>query len=88
MSWVLPKSRWRTVGLICRYILLVLMLGHHRRGLVHEGHHAVPGAKPAVDPVLSAALRPDGLRNALPYALQTSILILFGILFCWVSAGF
>lgn len=24
----------------------------------------------------------------LPYALQTSILILFGILFCWVSAGF
>src|SRR3546814_18647849 len=23
-----------------------------------------------------------------PYALQTSILILFGILFCWVSAGF
>ena len=26
--------------------------------------------------------------QVLPYALQTSILILFGILFCWVSAGF
>ena len=27
-------------------------------------------------------------QQVLPYALQTSILILFGILFCWVSAGF
>jgi membrane glycosyltransferase len=26
--------------------------------------------------------------QVLPYALQTGILILFGILFCWVSAGF
>jgi membrane glycosyltransferase len=36
-------------------------------------------------------LQPAVLQTAqqvLPYALQTSILILFGILFCWVSAGF
>ena len=30
----------------------------------------------------------DTVVQVWPYALQTSILILFGILFCWVSAGF
>jgi membrane glycosyltransferase len=40
-----------------------------------------------MDEVGSADLM-QTVQQVLPYVLQTSILILFGILFCWVSAGF
>ena len=86
---VLPKARWRTVGSIRRYILLVLMLGQtivagwYMKGIMpYQGWSFVD-----LDEVLHQPLMQTAVQ-VLPYALQTSILILFGILFCWVSAGF
>ena len=86
---VLPKARWRTVGSIRRYILLVLMLGQtivagwYMKGIMpYQGWSFVDLEEVLHQPLLQTA------QQVLPYALQTSILILFGILFCWVSAGF
>jgi len=86
---VLPKSRWRTVGSIRRYILLVLMLGQtivagwYMKGIMpYQGWSFVDLEEVLHQPLMQTA------QQVLPYALQTSILILFGILFCWVSAGF
>ncbi|MBD1551857.1 glucans biosynthesis glucosyltransferase MdoH [Pseudomonas typographi] len=85
----LPKARWRTVGSIRRYILLVLMIGqtivagYYMKGLMpYQGWALVDLQEVARQPILVSA------QQVLPYVLQTSILILFGILFCWVSAGF
>ncbi|KIQ56441.1 glucosyltransferase MdoH, partial [Pseudomonas fluorescens] len=86
---VLPHARWRTVGSIRRYILLILMLGQtivagwYMKGIMpYQGWSLVD-----LDEVLHQPLSQTATQ-VLPYALQTSILILFGILFCWVSAGF
>ena len=86
---VLPKARWRTVGSIRRYILLVLMLGQtivagwYMKGIMpYQGWSFVDLEEVLHQPLMQTA------QQVLPYALQTSILILFGILFCWVSAGF
>lgn len=85
----LPKARWRTVGSIRRYILLLLMLGqtivagYYMKGILpYQGWALVDLQEVAHQPLLQTA------QQVLPYALQTTILILFGILFCWVSAGF
>ncbi|MGO2453417.1 glucans biosynthesis glucosyltransferase MdoH [Pseudomonas taetrolens] len=86
---VLPHARWRTVGSIRRYILLVLMLGQtivagwYMKGIMpYQGWSFVDLEEIMHQPLMQTA------QQVLPYALQTSILILFGILFCWVSAGF
>ena len=86
---VLPHARWRTVGSIRRYILLVLMLGQtivagwYMKGIMpYQGWSFVD-----LDEIMHQSLMQTA-QQVLPYALQTSILILFGILFCWVSAGF
>jgi membrane glycosyltransferase len=85
----LPKARWRWVGSMRRYILLILMLGqtvvagYYMKGIMpYQGWAMVDLDEVMHQPLLLTA------QQVLPYALQTSILILFGILFCWVSAGF
>ncbi|WP_263261659.1 glucans biosynthesis glucosyltransferase MdoH [Pseudomonas sp. RIT-PI-S] len=85
----LPKARWRTVGSIRRYILLLLMIGqtivagYYMKGILpYQGWGMVDLEEVSHQPLLQTA------QQVLPYALQTTILILFGILFCWVSAGF
>jgi membrane glycosyltransferase len=85
----LPKARWRTVGSIRRYILLVLMLGqtlvagYYMKGILpYQGWAMVDLDEIVHQTALQTA------QQVLPYVLQTTILILFGILFCWVSAGF
>ena len=85
----LPKARWRWVGSMRRYILLVLMLGQtivagwYMKGIMpYQGWGMVNLDEVIRQPILTTA------TQVLPYFLQTSILILFGILFCWVSAGF
>ncbi|WP_460417266.1 glucans biosynthesis glucosyltransferase MdoH [Pseudomonas sp. microsymbiont 2] len=85
----LPPARWRTVGSIRRYILLTLMIGQtlvagwYMKGILpYQGWSFVD-----FDEILNQPLW-DTVVQVWPYALQTSILILFGILFCWVSAGF
>ncbi|MDI6934567.1 glucans biosynthesis glucosyltransferase MdoH [Serratia sp. Se-PFBMAAmG] len=85
----LPPARWRTVGSIRRYILLALMIGQtivagwYMKGILpYQGWSFVD-----LDEILSQSVW-DTVVQVWPYALQTSILILFGILFCWVSAGF
>ncbi|PYC26869.1 glucans biosynthesis glucosyltransferase MdoH [Pseudomonas mosselii] len=85
----LPPARWRTVGSIRRYILLTLMIGQtlvagwYMKGILpYQGWSFVD-----LDEILNQPLW-DTVVQVWPYALQTSILVLFGILFCWVSAGF
>ncbi|MFP1907770.1 glucans biosynthesis glucosyltransferase MdoH [Lonsdalea quercina] len=83
------ESRWRTVGTIRRYILLILTLfqttiatWYMKTILPYQGWALI-------DPFEMA--HQDWLRSVmqlLPYVLQSGILILFAILFCWVSAGF
>jgi len=86
---VLPHARWRWVGSMRRYILLVLMLGQtivagwYMKGIMpYQGWGMVDLDEIVRQPLMQTA------TQVLPYFLQTSILILFGILFCWVSAGF
>jgi membrane glycosyltransferase len=85
----LPAARWRTVGSIRRYILLTLMIGQtivagfYMKGILpYQGWSFVDLDEIVKQPVW------DTVVQVWPYALQTSILVLFGILFCWVSAGF
>ena len=85
----LPPARWRWVGSMRRYILLLLMIGQtavagfYMKGILpYQGWSFVD-----LNEVVNQPLW-DTVVQVWPYALQTSILILFGILFCWVSAGF
>nr|WP_314477036.1 glucans biosynthesis glucosyltransferase MdoH [uncultured Pseudomonas sp.] len=85
----LPAARWRTVGSIRRYILLALMIGqtliagwYMKSILPYQGWSFVDLDEIFAQPIW------DTVVQVWPYALQTSILVLFGILFCWVSAGF
>ncbi|MFC0225718.1 glucans biosynthesis glucosyltransferase MdoH [Serratia aquatilis] len=83
------ENRWRTAGSIRRYALLVLMLvqtgiatWYMKTILPYQGWVLI-------EPI---AIWRQGLllsvQQLLPYLLQSGILILFAILFCWVSAGF
>ena len=85
----LPAARWRWVGSMRRYILLALMIGQtlvagwYMKGILpYQGWSFVDLDEVLHQPLLQTA------AQVWPYALQTTILILFGILFCWVSAGF
>ncbi|MEE1924208.1 glucans biosynthesis glucosyltransferase MdoH [Pseudomonas sp. 148P] len=85
----LPAARWRWVGSMRRYILLALMIGQtlvagwYMKGILpYQGWSFVDLDEVLNQPLLQTA------AQVWPYALQTSILVLFGILFCWVSAGF
>ena len=85
----LPAARWRWVGSMRRYILLALMIGQtlvagwYMKGILpYQGWSFVDLEEVMHQPLLQTA------TQVWPYALQTTILILFGILFCWVSAGF
>lgn len=83
------EGNWRMVGTLRRYILLALTLfqtaiatWYMKTILPYQGWALI-------DPM--DMLHQDFLQSVLqllPYVLQTGILILFAILFCWVSAGF
>ena len=87
----MPESekRWRHAGSVRRYILLALMLvqtaiatWYMKTILPYQGWALIDPAD---------MLNQDWLQSVLqllPYVLQTGILVLFAILFCWVSAGF
>jgi membrane glycosyltransferase len=60
-----------------------IVAGWYMKGIMpYQGWSFVDLEEVLHQPLLQTA------TQVLPYALQTSILILFGILFCWVSAGF
>lgn len=83
------EEKWRYVGMIRRYILLILTLTqtviatwYMKTILPYQGWGLV-------DPI--EMLHQNWQQSVLqivPYVLQAGILSLFAILFCWVSAGF
>jgi membrane glycosyltransferase len=82
------EQKWRTVGSIRRYILLLLTLAQtvvatwYMKTILPSGLGAdQPGGHGGQDLWVS-------FMQLLPYMLQSGILILFAVLFCWVSAGF
>ncbi|ECI7114392.1 glucans biosynthesis glucosyltransferase MdoH [Salmonella enterica] len=83
------EQKWRTVGTIRRYILLILTLAqtvvatwYMKTILPYQGWALInPMDMVGQDIWVS-------FMQLLPYMLQTGILILFAVLFCWVSAGF
>lgn len=83
------RAKWRTVGTIRRYILLILTLAqtvvatwYMKTILPYQGWALInPMDMVGQDLWVS-------FMQLLPYMLQTGILILFAVLFCWVSAGF
>ncbi|MEC5341118.1 glucans biosynthesis glucosyltransferase MdoH [Brenneria populi] len=85
----IAENRWRTVGTIRRYILLVLTLfqtaiatWYMKTILPYQGWALVDPFEMADQPLMQSFLQ------LLPYVLQSGILVLFAVLFCWVSAGF
>ncbi|MBA3755657.1 MAG: glycosyltransferase, partial [Nitrosomonas sp.] len=83
------EQKWRTVGTVRRYILLLLTLSqtvvatwYMKIILPYQGWALI---KP-VDMIGQDVW--VSFMQLLPYVLQSGILILFAILFCWVSAGF
>ncbi len=83
------EQKWRTVGTIRRYTLLILTLAqtvvatwYMKTILPYQGWAFInPVDMMGQDLWVS-------FMQLLPYMLQTGILILFAVLFCWVSAGF
>ena len=83
------EQKWRTVGTIRRYFLLLLTISqtvvatwYMKTILPYQGWALInPSDMIGQDLWVS-------FMQLLPYVLQTGILILFAILFCWVSAGF
>lgn len=82
-------KRWRRAGAIRRWILLVLMLvqtsiatWYMKTILPYQGWDLIDLFSLTGKPVMQYVM------ELLPYVLQFGILILFAILFCWVSAGF
>ncbi len=90
------EQKWRTVGTIRRYILLLLTLaqtvvatGAMKTILPYQGWALINLADMVGQNLWNCAGRICGFPSQLlPYMLQTGILILFAVLFCWVSAGF
>ena len=83
------EQKWRTVGTIRRYILLLLTLSqtvvatwYMKTILPYQGWALIN----PVDMIGQDAW--VSFMQLLPYILQSGILILFAILFCWISAGF
>lgn len=83
------EDNWRYVGSIRRYILLfltvfqtVIATWYMKTILPYQGWALI-------DPLgMLDQNWQQSLMQILPYALQTGILLLFAVLFCWVSAGF
>ncbi|RWR01950.1 glucosyltransferase MdoH [[Pantoea] beijingensis] len=83
------EDNWRHVGSIRRYILLILTLlqtviatWYMKTILPYQGWALI-------DPMdMINQNWQQSVLQILPYVLQTGILFLFAILFCWVSAGF
>ena len=83
------EQKWRTVGTIRRYILLLLTLAqtvvatwYMKTILPYQGWAFInPMDMMGQDLWVS-------FMQLLPYILQSGILLLFAVLFCWVSAGF
>jgi len=85
----LDEARWRRVAALRRAALLLLMLGQTAFAtwemsavLPYQGWSLVVLQDVFVQPLGESA------RQILPYVVQTSILLLFALLFCWVSVGF
>ncbi|AIJ09527.1 MULTISPECIES: glucans biosynthesis glucosyltransferase MdoH [Edwardsiella] len=83
-------KRWRRMGSLRRWVLLLLTFGqtaiatwYMKTILPYQGWDMV-------DPMSIFHGKPlmQYTLELLPYVLQFGILILFAILFCWVSAGF
>ena len=82
-------AHWRTVGAWRRMILLILMLAqtvvatwYMKQVLPYQGWGMVDLQEVFQQGWLAS------IRQVLPYVVQTSILLLFALLCCWVSAGF
>ena len=83
------EEKWRHVGSMRRYILLILTLfqtviatWYMKTILPYQGWTLL-------DPMEMINQNwQQSFLQILPYILQTGILFLFAILFCWVSAGF
>ena len=85
----LEPARWRQVGSRRRLVLLLLMLGqtavatwYMNSILPYQGWMLID-----LQEIMQQGLQ-QSLIQVLPYVVQFSILVLFSILFCWVSAGF
>ncbi|STU91619.1 glucans biosynthesis glucosyltransferase H [Klebsiella pneumoniae subsp. pneumoniae] len=83
------EQKWRTVGTIRRYILLLLTLSqtvvatwYMKTILPYQGWALINPADMVGQNLWISFMQ------LLPYVLQSGILILFAVLFCWVSAGF
>ena len=83
------EARWRHVAAVRRAALLVLMIvqtvvatWYMKSVLPYQGWSLVD-----LGLVFEQPLR-ESARQILPYVVQTSILALFALLFCWVSMGF
>ena len=83
------EEKWRHVGSMRRYILLILTIfqtviatWYMKTILPYQGWTLL-------DPMEMINQNwQQSFLQILPYILQTGILFLFAILFCWVSAGF
>ncbi|WP_421682493.1 glucans biosynthesis glucosyltransferase MdoH [Stutzerimonas urumqiensis] len=85
----MSEARWRQVAGYRRLALLTLMLvqtviatWHMKAVLPYQGWSLVDIQMVAQQPLIESA------RQILPYVVQTAILALFALLFCWVSVGF
>ena len=85
----IAEEKWRFVGSVRRYILLFLTLAqtviatwYMKTILPYQGWALIDPSE------LISQNWQQSVLQLLPYVLQTGILILFAILFCWVSAGF
>jgi membrane glycosyltransferase len=86
---LVDRSGWRKVAAFRRTVLLVLMLvqtviatWHMKSVLPYQGWALIDLQEVFQQPLQESA------RQILPYVVQTSILALFALLFCWVSVGF
>ncbi len=85
----LEPARWRRVGSLRRHVLLLLMLGqtavatwYMNSILPYQGWALIN-----LQEVMEQGWQ-ESFFQVLPYLVQGSILALFSLLFCWVSAGF
>lgn len=83
------NQKWCTVGTLRRYILLLLTLSQTALATWYMKTILPYQGWALIDPL---HMMDKGVWIAfmqlLPYILQSGILILFAILFCWISAGF
>ncbi|AOV97420.1 glucan biosynthesis glucosyltransferase H [Edwardsiella hoshinae] len=83
-------KRWRRVGSLRRWALLLLTLGQTTVATWYMKTILPYQGWAFIDPMSIFHGKPlmQYTLELLPYVLQFGILILFAILFCWVSAGF